>query len=116
MHLDLHLHSTCSDGSLAPAALAVAARRAGLGAIALTDHDTTAGIAAARRAAQTGGGPLVIAGVELTSSLDGAEVHLLGYRVDPDHAALAAYTARAAALRRERLAAIVERLRGLASA
>jgi predicted metal-dependent phosphoesterase TrpH len=113
VHLDLHLHSTCSDGSLAPAALALAARRAGLHAIALTDHDTTAGIAAARRAAEAEGGPLVIAGVELTSSLDGAEVHLLGYGVDPTHAGLAGYTARAAALRRERVTAIVGRLQAL---
>ena len=49
MHLDLHIHSTCSDGALAPAALAVAARRAGLGMIALADHDTVSGVAPAPR-------------------------------------------------------------------
>ncbi|MDO8666821.1 MAG: PHP domain-containing protein [Gemmatimonadales bacterium] len=113
MHLDLHLHSTCSDGSLAPAALVQAARRAGLHAIALTDHDTTAGISPARRAAGADGGPIVIAGVELTSSLDGAEVHLLGYGVDPDHVSLAAFTDRAARARNERMAAIVSRLQAL---
>lgn len=113
MHLDLHLHSTCSDGSLAPAALVQAARRVGLHAIALTDHDTTAGISPARRAAGADGGPIVIAGVELTSSLDGAEVHLLGYGVDPDHASLAAFTDRAARTRSERMAAIVSRLQAL---
>lgn len=110
MHLDLHLHSTCSDGSLAPAALVEAARRAALHAIALTDHDTTAGVELARRAAEARGGPIVIAGVELTSSLDGSEVHLLGYGIAPDHASLAAFTARTARTRRERMAAIVERL------
>jgi len=113
VHLDLHLHSTCSDGSLAPAALVSAARQAGLHGIALTDHDTTAGVPAARRAAVLEGGPMVIAGVELTSSLDGAEVHLLGYGVDPGHASLTAFTVRAAVLRRERLAAIIERLQAL---
>lgn len=113
MHLDLHLHSTCSDGSLAPAALALAARRAALQAIALTDHDTTVGVEPARRAAQAQGGPIVIAGVELTSSLDGSEVHLLGYGIAPDHASLAAFTARTARTRRERMVAIVERLQAL---
>ena len=42
MHLDLHVHSTCSDGALAPAVVVAAARRAGLGMIALADHDTAA--------------------------------------------------------------------------
>jgi len=113
MHLDLHIHSTCSDGALAPAALAAAARRAGLGMIALADHDTAAGIAPARAAAATGHGPGVIAAIEITSQLDGREMHLLGYGFREGDAGMAALAARAAASRRERMSAMVERLRAV---
>ena len=111
MHLDLHVHSTCSDGSLAPAAVVAAARRAGLGMIALADHDTVAGVAPARAAAEAEPGCAVIPAVELTARLDAREVHLLGYGVRPDDAGLAALTADAARARRERMAALLERLR-----
>ena len=113
MRLDLHLHTTCSDGLLAPAALVAAANVGGLDAIAVTDHDTAAGVPAAWAAAAAEGGPRVIAGAELTCSLDGEEVHLLGYGIDPEHRAIDGFAERGAALRRERLAAMVERLRGL---
>jgi predicted metal-dependent phosphoesterase TrpH len=113
MRLDLHLHTTCSDGLLTPEALVLAARRAGLGAIAVTDHDTADGVAPAIRAAASAGGPMVIAGVELTTSHQGREVHLLGYGVDAAHRSLTEFTAHAAALRRERLAEIVARLKSL---
>ncbi len=112
MHLDLHCHSTCSDGSQSPDALVSLARRAGLHALALTDHDTTAGIAAARAAAGDNG-LLIIAGCELTCLLDGRDMHLLAYGLDPDDAGLAAITARMTGLRRERVAEIVERLQHL---
>jgi len=112
MHLDLHVHSTCSDGSLAPAAVAAAARAAGLGMIALADHDTTAGVGPARAAA-AGAGPEVLAAIEITCMLDGRELHLLGYGFRPGDPGIAALTARAAVARRERMAALVERLRSL---
>lgn len=112
MHLDLHLHTTCSDGALAPEALAAAASRGGLHAIAVTDHDTTAAVEPTRRAGAALG-LRVIPGVELTCELDGADVHLLGYGIDPAHDALHTLTDRLAAMRRERVAAIVARLRGL---
>jgi len=111
MHLDLHVHSTCSDGSLAPAAVVAAARRAGLGMIALADHDTVAGVAPAAAAAGEPG-CAVLPAVEITAQLDGREVHLLGYGVRLDDPGLATLTARAGVRRRERLAAMVERLRG----
>ncbi len=76
-YVDLHAHSTASDGSLAPDALADAARAAGLSAIALTDHDTLAGIAAARAAGERIG-VRVIAGVELSATDGERETHLLG--------------------------------------
>lgn len=111
MHLDLHVHSTYSDGALGPAAVVAAARRAGLGMIALADHDTVAGIAPARAAAE--GGLEVLAAIEITSRLDGRELHLLGYGFRVDDAGLAGLQARAAAARRERMAEMIERLRDL---
>jgi hypothetical protein len=113
MRLDLHVHSTCSDGTLAPAALVAAANAGGLDVLAVTDHDTAAGSEAARAAAAAAGGPRVVAGIELTCSYDGAEVHLLGYGFAPDHPAVEAFAARGAALRRARLAAMVDRLHAL---
>ena len=112
MHLDLHVHSTCSDGALAPAAVVAAARRAGLEMIALADHDTVAGVGPAAAAAAREPGCAVLPALEITAQLDGREVHLLGYGVRLEDAGLAALTARAAVRRRARLAAMVERLRG----
>jgi 3',5'-nucleoside bisphosphate phosphatase len=79
--VDLHTHSTASDGELEPAALVSLALDRGLSVIALTDHDTAAGIDAAIEAAR--GTPLeVIPGVELSADVPQAEVHVLGYFVD----------------------------------
>lgn len=113
MRLDLHLHTTCSDGLLTPRELVAAANAGGLDVIAVTDHDTAAGIEPARAAAREAGGVRIIAGAELTCSLDGEEVHLLGYGIDPSHPAIATFAARGADLRRERLAAMVARLNAL---
>jgi 3',5'-nucleoside bisphosphate phosphatase len=113
MRLDLHLHTTRSDGTLTPAALVAAANAGGLDVVAVTDHDTAAGVAAAREAAARAGGPRVVAGTELTCSLEGEEVHLLGYGIDPAHPAIGAFAARGAELRRERLGRMVERLNAL---
>jgi hypothetical protein len=79
--LDLHAHSTASDGELSPAELVRLAVDRGLSTLALTDHDTTEGIDAARRAAA--GTPLeLIPGVELSADVPHAEVHVLGYYID----------------------------------
>lgn len=75
--VDLHLHSTASDGTFAPEAVVQSALVAGLQAIALTDHDTVAGLDEARQAA-SGTSLRVIAGVELSAYQGDAEVHLLG--------------------------------------
>ncbi|HTT69015.1 MAG TPA: PHP domain-containing protein [Gemmatimonadales bacterium] len=112
MHLDLHVHSTCSDGTLAPAAVVGAAQRAGLGMIALADHDTDAGVGPARAAA-AGSGVAVLAAIEITCLRDGRELHLLGYGFRPGDPGIAALSARAAGARRERIAALVERLAAL---
>ena len=74
--VDLHTHSTASDGILAPERVVETAKRCGLTAIALTDHDTIDGLAAAREAGERLG-VRVIAAVELSAFLDGHEVHLL---------------------------------------
>lgn len=79
-HVDLQLHSTASDGLVAPEAIPALAQAAGLTAIALTDHDSIAGIAAATAAAA----PLglrVVPGVELSAVSEGREVHLLGLHI-----------------------------------
>jgi predicted metal-dependent phosphoesterase TrpH len=113
MHLDLHVHSTCSDGALAPADLVAAAARAGLDLIALADHDTVAGTAPARAAAAARGGLEVLRAIEITCGRDGSELHLLGYGFRADDAGIAALTSRAGEARRERMAAMVARLRSL---
>jgi predicted metal-dependent phosphoesterase TrpH len=112
LHLDLHLHTTCSDGHLAPEAVVAQAVRAGLHAIAVTDHDTTAGVGRALLAAAPTG-LRVIPGVELSVSCEGDEMHLLAYGIDPDHAAIAGVTERLGSLRRARIGVIVEKLTAL---
>ena len=76
-YVDLHMHSTASDGSATPTELVAAAVSAGLSTIALTDHDTIDGVAEARQAA-VGHDVEVIAGVELSAYEDERETHLLG--------------------------------------
>lgn len=109
--VDLHMHSTASDGSLAPSAVVQAARSAGLAAIALTDHDTLGGLQEAELAAEPLG-VRVIAGVEL-SAYDGArEVHLLALHIskrDLIESQLSVFRD----AREERARNIVERLRRL---
>ena len=81
MRFDLHLHTTASDGHLSAEQLVKAAIAAGLDAIAITDHDSVASVGPARDAA--GGTSLrIIPGVELSSTHDGRDVHILGYFVD----------------------------------
>ncbi|PHV69437.1 hypothetical protein CS063_15675 [Sporanaerobium hydrogeniformans] len=84
--IDLHLHSTASDGTYSPSSLATLASQQGLTAIALTDHDTLAGVSECQKAGETLG-LKVLAGIELSTSYEGKELHILGYNVsltDPD--------------------------------
>jgi predicted metal-dependent phosphoesterase TrpH len=85
--IDLHTHSTASDGMLSPAEVVRAARDLELTTLALTDHDTTDGVAEAQAAGRELGVE-VIAGVEINSEGEYGDVHLLGYFVDPAHAPL----------------------------
>jgi hypothetical protein len=108
-YADLHAHTTYSDGQLAPAALLEKAAARGLRVLAITDHDTLAGWDAARTAAA--GGPVeLIPGVELSVTVGGQEVHLLGYGFDPFHEGLRAHLEWFADARRERARRMVERL------
>ncbi len=107
---DLHLHTTASDGNYLPEEVVDLAHRCGLAAIAITDHDTLAGVAAARSAAPAS--LEVIAGVEITAEHLGREQHLLGYFVD-DSAALDAALADVRESRVTRYNAMIERLRAL---
>lgn len=79
--VDLHTHSTASDGAFAPADVVAHANRAGLAAIALTDHDSVAGVAEARAAGERLG-VAVIAGIELSAVDGGREIHLLGLHLE----------------------------------
>lgn len=79
--IDLHVHSTASDGTNTPTELVALAKEAGLSAFALTDHDTIQGLAEARNAANAAGIELV-PGIELSTDYNGSEVHILGYYLD----------------------------------
>jgi predicted metal-dependent phosphoesterase TrpH len=76
---DFHNHSTASDGRLTPTQLVDLAAANGVRVFALTDHDSTEGIAEARRAAEKHDGFFLIPGVELSTDIEGDEVHILGY-------------------------------------
>ena len=122
MRIDLHSHSTASDGTDAPAEVVRRARQAGLDVLALTDHDTLAGHAAARRALGGVVGPeqapppglTLVTGMELSCRLEGRSVHMLAYGLGAfEGSELAAECAAIVAARRSRGRRMVERLRDL---
>ncbi len=84
MPIDLHTHSTHSDGTLTPAELVTEAKRLGLSAVALTDHNTVSGIPEFLQEALRQGVPAV-AGTELSTVYEGQEYHLLGLFIPPEH-------------------------------
>ncbi len=112
MRIDLHTHSSVSDGTDAPAALVRAAARAGLDVIALCDHDTFDGLDEAR-AEGLRIGLDVRRGIEISAELGGGSVHLLGYGCRADSAALAEELARIRAGRAGRIPAMLARLAAL---
>jgi 3',5'-nucleoside bisphosphate phosphatase len=89
MRIDLHTHSSVSDGTDPPEELVRRAAAVGLDVVALTDHDTFDGLDAAADEGERIGIELV-GGVELSCSRHGSSVHLLGYGADPGHPELAA--------------------------
>ncbi|MEO5988825.1 MAG: PHP domain-containing protein [Candidatus Eisenbacteria bacterium] len=109
--LDLHAHTHFSDGQLSPAQLIDLALARQLVALAITDHDTVQGVAPAFEAA--GDRIEIVPGIEISSLLDGQDLHILGYFLDPLSAPLSQRLVRFREERRERACAILERLRQL---
>jgi 3',5'-nucleoside bisphosphate phosphatase len=120
--IDLHTHTNRSDGVLAAAELHRQMVAAGMALVAITDHDTLAGVAELRAAGLGTAGPVVITGIEINTvgedvlgrfglGRDGEELHLLGYGLDAAHPGLAAALERQRAGRRDRIALTLERVR-----
>lgn len=109
--VDLHMHSTASDGSRAPADVVRAAARAKLAAIALTDHDTVAGLDEARQMGEALG-VRVVSGVELSAVEGDTETHLLGLHLR-DTGVLENALAELRGMRERRARRIIERLDGI---
>ncbi len=97
--IDLHTHTTASDGLLSPAELVDEANQRGIGLLGITDHDTLDGLAEATRRA-VGTPVALVPGVELSTTIPGPEIHILGYFVNRDDAQ---FTGRLAALAVDRV-------------
>lgn len=111
--VDLHLHSTASDGRLSPAEVVRKSAQAGLTVIALTDHDTVAGIPPALEAAEAYPGLRMIPGVEINTDVPTGEAHILGYFIDYAHPELEASLVRMRHSRHERAQQMIARLKKL---
>jgi predicted metal-dependent phosphoesterase TrpH len=109
--IDLHLHTTASDGASTPAGLVAEARAAGLSTIAVTDHDTTAAIEDVTHHA--GRDLTVVPGIEITAVENGRDVHVLGYFLDSGSEELQAFLRRQRDDRRRRVVTMIELLRDL---
>lgn len=106
---DLHCHSTASDGALSPTELITRAHEQGVTSLALTDHDTTAGLTEARAAA-TANGIKLISGIELSTSWQDKCFHIVGLGIDPDYGPLAQATQNLQTVRLERAEKIAQKL------
>jgi predicted metal-dependent phosphoesterase TrpH len=82
---DLHVHTTASDGSETPAIVVQKAVKKGLSAIAITDHDTIAGIKTASNEAKKYNNFIVVPGIEISTEFENSEVHILGYFIDSEN-------------------------------
>jgi len=112
MKTDLHTHSTASDGCLTPAELVRHACKEDLALLALTDHDTAAGIPEAEQASRSARLNFV-PGIEFSTEVQQAEVHILGYWLDFDSRLLLDFLERLGYSRRERIQRMVGTLQGL---
>lgn len=109
--VDLHAHTFFSDGLLSPEDLVARAREKHLLALAVTDHDTVEALPRARAAATTA--LELVPGIELSSATDGADLHILGFYIDPEHARLRARLERFQDERRQRAVLMMQRLNDL---
>jgi predicted metal-dependent phosphoesterase TrpH len=107
--IDLHTHTTASDGRCSPRELVARARASGVTVLSVTDHDTVAGLAPAAAACDEAGIEFVT-GIEITAVRDEADVHLLGYFIDPAAPELAAFLAAQRQQRLDRAGRIIVRL------
>jgi predicted metal-dependent phosphoesterase TrpH len=110
--IDLHLHTTASDGRCSPSELVARAAAAGVSVMAVTDHDTTAAVAEVRAAARASD-IQTISGIEITAVDEGRDLHVLGYLFDPMHEALRVFLMAARQARIARVEAIGSRLAAL---
>src|SRR5471032_756182 len=100
---DLHSHTTASDGYLTPEALVSRAVEMRVGVLAITDHDSTEGLARAAQAIAEQNLPLqLVSGVEISTLWENHEIHIVGLGIDPAHPAMQTLLASQAALRVER--------------
>ena len=111
--VDLHLHSTASDGVLSPSGLVEKAAALGLTAIALTDHDNVDGIGPARETAAAYPDLTFIPGVEINTDTPDGEAHILGYLIDHTSSALLEFLEYMRNARLRRAGKILEKLAGL---
>uniref|UniRef100_A0A832MJM1 PHP domain-containing protein n=1 Tax=Eiseniibacteriota bacterium TaxID=2212470 RepID=A0A832MJM1_UNCEI len=112
--VDLHTHTTFSDGALDPEALVALAVERGLAALAVTDHDSVEALPRARAAAPST--LEIVPGIEVSTTAAGLDLHVLGYYVDPEHAGLRARLERFRGERVARAEAILARLADLGHA
>ena len=115
MRIDLHLHTTASDGMLEPAAVMQAARAADVGVVSITDHDAMDGLEEARRAALAARLTL-IPGVELSAYWGRVEFHILGYFIDHESDVLRGFLRKTRDARHRRLHAMLSRLQSMGMA
>lgn len=111
-HIDLHTHSSASDGTDSPATVVERAKRAGLAAVALTDHDTIVGLQEAREAAMDLGIELV-AGCEISTRSEYGSMHVLGLWLPENSSELETFLAEMRNIRNERNRQMIEKLRKL---
>ena len=113
MSVDLHIHSTASDGRLSPAEVVHKSAEAGLTIIAISDHDTVAGIVPALETAKTFPWLKVIPGIEISTDTPNGEVHVLGYFIDSTNHELRTALERFRSSRRQRAQEMIAKLAGL---
>ena len=110
--IDLHTHTTASDGRCSPDELVARAAGAGVDVLSVTDHDTTAAAAAVAAACEQAGIEFV-PGIEVTAVHEGVDVHVLGYFLDPNAAGLSEFLARQRKRRADRIRQMIARLAAL---
>lgn len=110
--IDLHSHTTASDGQHSPEELLLLAHQAGVTVLSVTDHDTVAGLERAEAAAQSHGITLV-PGIEVSAFIHGKEVHILGHFVRRDEPKLARFSDHLREERYSRMEGMLEKMRGL---